>query len=413
VIEWTNPVGRWVERELLLRDLAMRIGVSFFLASRALRESLLSTGLLILAVAVAIGFEVPSAANLQGYRGELLAQSLDDGFGDVRVRPGRGVVLHDAEALSARLAKVPGVLEATPVLAAPASVRGHGHDTSVTLFGVDPLALHHPYRVIAGQTLRESRDEVLLGASIAERSGLTVGDQVELRVLLSTYPRLVLDDGGYGVYTLTVRGLVGFGASNGAFVSRSFLAGEMGDDDLASAVLVHVRDHMAAPAIVPAVAAAAPGAQVRAWMDDSRYLHSSVRAVETLAGASWLMGVLAVGIPVLALLYISTLNRRRQIGLLTAMGFTRVDLFVTFLLQALILGAAGVAVGGLVAVALVRYLIAHPIFDWQSFVVRPVLTVHDLVRTAVAILGTVLIAGSYPAWRAARLDPSRILRGIE
>jgi len=135
--------------------------------------------------------------------------------------------------------------------------------------------------------------------------------------------------------------------------------------------------------------------------------------VETLAGASWLMGVLAVGIPVLALLYISTLNRRRQIGLLTAMGFTRVDLFVTFLLQALILGAAGVAVGGLVAVALVRYLVAHPIFDWQSFVVRPVLTVHDLVRTAVAILGTVLIAGSYPAWRAARLDPSRILRGIE
>lgn len=413
VIEWTNPVGRWVERELLLRDLAMRIGVSFFLASRALRESLLSTGLLILAVAVAVGFEVPSAANLQGYRGELLAQSLDDGFGDVRVRPGRGVVLHDAEALSARLDKVPGVLEATPVLAAPASVRGHGHDTSVTVFGVDPLALHHPYRVIAGQTLRESRDEVLLGASIAERSGLTVGDQVELRVLLSTYPRLVLDDGGYGVYTLTVRGLVGFGASNGAFVSRSFLAGEMGDDHLASAVLLHVRDHMAAPAIVPAAAAAAPGAQVRAWMDDSRYLHSSVRAVETLAGASWLMGVLAVGIPVLALLYISTLNRRRQIGLLTAMGFTRVDLFVTFLLQALILGAAGVAVGGLVAVALVRYLVAHPIFDWQSFVVRPVLTVHDLVRTAVAILGTVLIAGSYPAWRAARLDPSRILRGIE
>jgi lipoprotein-releasing system permease protein len=391
----------------------MRIGVSLFLASRGLRESLLSTGLVISAVAVAVGFEVPSAANLQGYRGELLAQSLEDGFGDVRVRPGHGVVLHDADELSAQLAKVPSVLEATPVLAAPASVRGHGHATTLTLFGVEPQAAHHPYRLIAGQPLAEGNDGVLLGAAIAERFGVTIGDQVELRVLLSTYPRLVLDDGGYGVYSLTVRGLVGFGASDGAFVSRSFLAGEMGDDSVASAVLLHVRDHMHAPAIVPAVALMAPGAQVRAWMDDSPYLNSSVRAVETLAGASWLMGVLAVGIPVLALLYISILNRRRQIGLLTAMGFTRVDLFVTFLLQAAILGAAGVAVGGLLAVALVRYLVAHPIFDWQSFVVRPVLTAHDMARTAAAILGTVLVAGSYPAWRAARLDPSRILRGIE
>jgi putative ABC transport system permease protein len=125
------------------------------------------------------------------------------------------------------------------------------------------------------------------------------------------------------------------------------------------------------------------------------------------------MGVLAVGIPVLALLYISTLHRRRQIGLLTAMGFTRADLFVTFLLQALILGAAGVLVGGLAAFGLVRYLVAHPIFNWQGFVVRPVLTFGDMARTTGAILATAVVAGSYPAWRAARLDPSRILRGIE
>ena len=84
---------------------------------------------------------------------------------------------------------------------------------------------------------------------------------------------------------------------------------------------------------------------VRAWIDDSRYLQSSVRAVETLAQASWVMGVLAVGIPVLALLYISTLHRRRQIGLLTAMGFSRLDLFATFLAQALFLGLAGAISG--------------------------------------------------------------------
>jgi ABC-type lipoprotein release transport system permease subunit len=389
------------------------IGIALFLARRGLRESLFSTGLMILAVAVGIGFQIPSTANLQGYRAELLAQSLDAGSGDVRVRPKRGRFLRDADALAARLSRLPGVTEATPVIGAPAGATANGRSSSLSVVGVDPRARYHPYRIVSGQPLDDSSDAVLLGVSLADRLGVTVGSQVELRVLLSTYPRLVLDDGGYGVYAMTVRGLVGFGASDGAFVARSFLAGELGDEQLASSVLIHIPDHAMAPGLAADVARAVPTLLVRPWMDDSRYLQSSVRAVETLARASWFMGVLAVGIPVLALLYISTLHRRRQIALLTAMGFSRLDLFATFLAQALILGIAGAAAGGLVAVALVRYLIRHPVFDWQAFVIRPVLSATDLARTIAVVVITAVVAGTYPAWRASRLDPSRILRGIE
>jgi hypothetical protein len=69
---------------------------------------------MITAVAVGIGFEVPSGANLRGYRDELLSQSLGAGFGDVRVRPRRGTFIRDADALAARVAELPGVVEATP-----------------------------------------------------------------------------------------------------------------------------------------------------------------------------------------------------------------------------------------------------------------------------------------------------------
>jgi len=368
---------------------------------------------MIVAVAVGIGFQVPSTANLRGYRAELLAQSLDAGFGDVRVRPKRGLYLHGADALAARLSHLSGVAAATPVIGAVASTMANGRSSGVTVLGVDPQSAYHPYRVVAGNPLDDSNDTVLLGVSVADRLGVAVGDRIELRVLLSSYPRLVLDDGGYGVYTMTIRGLVGFGASDGAFVGRSFLAGEVGDEQLASAILIHTPHHEAAAALAAAVSRVVPSLLVRPWIDDSRYLRSSVRAVETLASASWLMGVLAVGIPVLALLYISTLHRRRQIGLLTAMGFSRLDLFASFLAQALILGLAGAVAGGVVAVALVRYLIWHPIFDWQAFVIRPVLPWSDLARTIGVVILTAVVAGTYPAWRAARLDPSPILRGIE
>jgi ABC-type lipoprotein release transport system permease subunit len=391
----------------------MRASVAMFLARKGLRESLLSTGLMVVAVAVGVGFEVPSTANIEGYRAELLSQSLDAGFGDVRVRAERGVVVKDADEMATRLSRIAGVTEVDPMLSVPGTVRARGRVVSLYVSGDEPRASFHPYRMTAGSLLKDGDTGVLLGASVARRLDVAIGDEVEITMLLSAYPRLILDDGGYETYKLIVRGLVGFGASDSAFVTRSFLAGEVGDETVASVLIVHAVDHERAPAIAAAVNATEGGVSAHAWMDDSLYLRSSVKAAETLAGASWFMGVLAVGIPVLALLYISTLHRRRQIGLLTAMGWSRADLFITFLLQALILGAAGVLVGGVIAVSVVRYLVAHPIFNWQGFVVRPVLTATDLARTAGAILATAIVAGTYPAWRAARLDPSRILRGIE
>ena len=62
---------------------------------------------MVVAIAIGIGFQVPSTANLQGYRAELLAQSLDAGFGDVRVRPNKGLYLRDADALASRLSRLP------------------------------------------------------------------------------------------------------------------------------------------------------------------------------------------------------------------------------------------------------------------------------------------------------------------
>lgn len=391
----------------------VNVRIALFLARRSLRESVLSTGLMVVAIAVGIGFQVPGTANLEGYRAELLAQSLDAGSGDVRVRPAYGRLLYDADAIVSRLSRSPLIAEATPLIGTAAQARANGRSSSVTVVGVEPHARFHPYRLVSGAPLGDAKDTVLLGVSLAERLGVGLGDRVEVRILLSSYPRLVLDDDGYGTYSLVVGGLVGLAASDGAFVTRAFLAGELGDEHVASAILIHIADHERAPAVATEVALAVPGLIVRSWMDDSSYLRSSVRAVDTLARASWVMGILAVGIPVLALLYVSTLHRRRQIGLLTAMGFSRLDLFATFLLQALMLGMAGAVTGGIGAVALVHYLVRHPIFDSQAFAIRPILTAGDLSLTVLIVLATAVAAGTYPAWRASRLNPSRILRGIE
>jgi ABC-type antimicrobial peptide transport system permease subunit len=51
------------------------------------------------------------------------------------------------------------------------------------------------------------------------------------------------------------------------------------------------------------------------------------------------------------------------------------------------------------------------IFHAGAFEIRPVVSLSTFVIPALFVLATAVVAGIVPAWRAARLDPGRILRG--
>jgi putative ABC transport system permease protein len=124
------------------------------------------------------------------------------------------------------------------------------------------------------------------------------------------------------------------------------------------------------------------------------------------------MVVVAVSIPVWALLYVNVLQRRREVGLLSALGFGRGEIFVAFLLQALLVGLAGIAVGVGIGALFIRWFELHPLFESDSLVVRPAATFASYWEPALVVLGATLVAGVFPAWRASRVDPASVLRGI-
>jgi lipoprotein-releasing system permease protein len=212
-----------------------------------------------------------------------------------------------------------------------------------------------------------------------------------------------------------IKGIAGgsFGSMETIFVERSFLGVEAGTPEAASMVVLHTDDHAVAQPVAAKIAADLPDAQVRAWMDDGAYLVNALKATDAVGTVSQAMVVAAVTIPVLALLSVSVLHRRREVGVLSALGFGQAEIFLAFLLQALIVGLLGVGLGCGIGYGLVRYFQSHPIFEWESFVLRPVLSIECFLRPAIVALTATLVAGVYPAWRAARVDPARVLRGIE
>jgi putative ABC transport system permease protein len=400
-----------------------------FLAARNLAANRSTLVLLTAAVAVGAGFQIPNAANLAGYTAALVEHGISSGSGDVRVRPKRGAVFVDGDAVAARASVVAGVGAVVPVLMLPGSLGGAAaagtqrQHLSLPVAGVDPGGARAPYRLVRGAPLASGDDGgVLLGASAASELGVDVGDRVSLRVILgSAGRRLMLDDQRVGRYELVVRGVVAgaFGTLDPVFVDRAFLGREAGMPGAASALFVYApvganrATHDAAAGLAARVAAALPEATATAWGDDAPFLRASIHASDVVGDLSQSMVFLAVAVPVMALLTISALGRRRQTALLAAMGFGRGEIWAAALLEAVLVGLLGSVAGVAIGLGAIAYFERHPVFVWHAFVMRPALSPGLLVRSAGLAMAATVAGAVYPTWRAATLDPARVLREVD
>ena len=385
-----------------------------FLAWRGLVQSPLIAALLCIAVAGGVAFQIPNDANLHGYDREILSRGVVLGWGDVRVRPREGPRFRDGDALAAQLAARPGVVAAVPAVTVPGAIGRAGNFKNAVVIAVDSGAPRVPFEIIEGHAVPPGDDtSVVVGSSVAERVGVHVGDEVQVRIVYGSGLESLSDD--VGRYTMHVAGIAtgSFLTPEAIVVDRKLVTSELDAPHTASIVLVHLADHFAARDEAARIAAEHPDVTAAAWRDDTPFLGNALDASAAIGIVSRAMVGLAVLIPVWALLYVHVLHRQRQIGVMSAIGLTRGELFATHLMQAAIVGLVGTALGCATGWALVHWFTAHPIFKTAGFVIVPDARLGTFVWPAALVFATTIVAGVFPAWRASRIDPARILRAGE
>jgi putative ABC transport system permease protein len=129
------------------------------------------------------------------------------------------------------------------------------------------------------------------------------------------------------------------------------------------------------------------------------------------------ISLIVAAVNILNVMYISVAERIREIGVMRSIGILRRNILRMFLYEALILGAVGSVIGGilsaasgyLISIAAVEVFTAGTSFG-ENFTVLDLSAAAYIVFGMAFGIGTSIAAGFYPAWRASQLSPIEAMR---
>ena len=144
----------------------------------------------------------------------------------------------------------------------------------------------------------------------------------------------------------------------------------------------------------------------------AKQLHNMLLGIELFLGIVGSLTLIIGGVGVANIMYAVVKERTREIGVKMALGAKRRWIIVPFVLEGVLYTFIGGAVGIIIATLIVSLTSFIPIEHNKvmSFLGRPTLSPQIGVATSL-ILGTIgLLAGYFPARRAASVDPAATLR---
>jgi len=399
------------------------IALRYLLARR--RQAFISVISLISTIGVAVGVMalVIALALMTGLQGELRDRILGS-TAHVYVWKTGGIEDYQAEV--ARLRGIEGVVGAGPALLGKALISTDRADAFISLKGVDPAlepSVTDIERALQRGSLQglvpaaeDALPGILLGRNLAEQLGVDVGDTATLLT-----PQGTLSPMGMiprtrrvrvaGIYAL---GLYEFDAAYG-LVSLQFserLLGKAAPD----LIELRVADIDAAPAISERVPLELGSEYVsQDWSDMNQALFSALWLEKMAISITIGLIVMVAALNIIASLILLVMEKSRDIAILKTMGTSSARVMTIFMLQGLVIGVVGTAVGASSGLVLCwvfdRYrLIQIPMDVYQVSYVPFVVQPFDFALVVVSAIVICFLATIYPSRQASRLDPVQALR---
>ena len=415
------------------------IGLRYLRAKRRNRTISFNTIVSIVGITLGVAALIGTVGIMTGFKEDVQAKILGT-TAHILVNDRMKESMVDYEEQVKKVAGVPEVLAATPfifrqvLLTSPSGVQG------IILRGIDPARegtvtelahnlvngnlddLSHTHKVVIPEKEREPN-----GPETAMRPGIILGKELSMR--LGAFPgdtlNVVSPVGPVTGASMTpkIRQFVVVGVfQSGMYEYDSSLAYiELGEAQrffnmgaTVTGIEVKVADVFRAADVARSIEQQLGFAfWARDWMQMNRNLFSALKLEKTMMFLLLVLITIVASFNIVSTLTMIVTEKQREIAILKAMGATRKGIMRIFMLNGLIIGCSGAAIGVPLGYAFLWLIQTFWTFD-------P--TVYYISRIPVHVLGSdvVLVAGSailisfaatlYPSLQAAKLDPAAALR---
>ena len=336
-----------------------------------------------------------------------------------------------ADALAA-LISLDGIEWSTVRLDLPALASVGERTRTVFIRGVVPEEINPisnmAERIVEGEFLTSDSTGVLVGEELAELLDLDLGDDM---VLLGAHPEASLGairapiTGIYNAPETTIgRTFVYAGLRTARQLARS--------ENAATAVVIRIagvagpQDAAVMEQKADALRASLPqGYEVRGWLELLPVMDGYMKILTPML---LIMAIVFFGLGALVVvntLYLSVMERTREIGLILALGASRLRVMGMVLAEAGVITVVGAFYGALVGVGIILIIEAFggiPLWGQMASYMReigipPVLhmsvSAGQVLLSAGAMAGVAMLAAWMPARKASKLEPMEAMRYVE
>ncbi|MDD1690762.1 MAG: FtsX-like permease family protein [Methanoregula sp.] len=396
--------------------------VAFLLALRSLqRGSRSSVILTILIIGMCFTNMIFLPGLFNGIGQSITKQVVDYEIGNVLVSPKTGdQYVSDLGATLDLINGMPGVERATPHFSKGATLKYRQRMLGVSVRAIKPndekLVSPLYTKMVAGSYLGEDdTGEVIIGRPVAGDTSIREEDEFQSSLGgVRVGDSITIDYGNGYVKDYRVKGIYYTGwssADSAVYVTYTDMA--LADPkavDNADYITVKTRPGYSEKFVKDELIQYGVSQKVQTTAD--LLAKSMGRALQSFAiinMVSLIVGIIITTVVLFIVITIKTINSRRQIGILKAIGVDQEVIMHSYGFQVIIMAVLGILFGLVLTLLMAAYLAANPIVtpEWSATLY---LTPMDLIQNSLILFAASIVAGYVPAYQVSREDIQSAMR---